>query len=134
MSKYSTKTQRDELIAKIMALLEAYEPVTNIGQEPYKADFFAVFSEAFKCGLCTKQFRVDEVKKRIVSSKLQRPLISGDTIASHARKCGWVSSADDESKRQQDLETIRLWWDEWSYAWNRPVSKRKYARHRTAST
>jgi hypothetical protein len=132
MTKKEWQQQADAYFQKIMKLLENYEEVAYIGQEPYKGDFFKVFAEAYRSGHCTFRYRSDFEKDRLVPCKAQPPfIISGEKIWSVAKSQGWVhANMTQEEKRYRDIKMLMTWWDEWVYAWKHPVPRRKYVRQR----
>jgi hypothetical protein len=110
--------------------LKLYEDV-SIRQEPYKGDFFRIFADAYRSGYCTPGYRPDAEKMHLVLCRAQRPQISGDVIWNRAKSQGWVHGGmTGREKRYDDIEMVRLWWDEWTYAWKHSGPRRKYVRRR----
>ncbi|TWT98546.1 hypothetical protein [Stieleria varia] len=130
MAKKLWMTEHATFLDQIFDLLKGYEDVVSVEQEPYKQDFFRVFSEAYRAGYCWPSYRVDEERDRLVQSKVQRPMIFGDTIWEHARALGLIDadSTARNSKMYFHLTSLTVWWDEWTYAWNRNPPPRRYRR------
>ena len=51
MTRKEWRGQADHYLHQILQLLQFYEEVAYIGQEPYKGDFFKVFAEGARHGL-----------------------------------------------------------------------------------
>ncbi len=129
ITKKQWRQQANDYLQRILRLLKIYEGVDSIGQGPYKGDFFKIFADAFRSGYCTPGHRADKEKGTVVRCKAQRPLICGDEIWAYAKSQGWVhGEVTREEKRYCDIETVKTWWDEWTYAWIHHVPRRKYVR------
>jgi hypothetical protein len=129
MTKKEWREQADAYLHQILELLKCYEEVTYIGQESYKGDFFKVFAEAYRNGYCAIGERFDVKKGHWVPCKAQRPRISGEAIWSFAERHKWVhAEMTGEEKRYSDIQMVKTWWDEWTYAWKRPKPRRRYVR------
>lgn len=131
MSQKPWQSQREGYLRRILSLLREYENVVFIGQRPYKDDFFDIFADAFQSGFCTPTYRLDAARGKYVLCKSQRPRISGDVIVAFVKEQGWIDSemALNETKCD-DVNMVRVWWDEWTYAWTRNPPKRRYKRGR----
>ncbi len=120
MGKKQWGNQADAYVSQVLDLLKEYEDVDYIGQESYKSDFFAIFSDAYRSGFCSPGYRIDNESNKLVLCKSQRPLVSGDTIWSYAIEHGWVDAEmHPTEKKYRDIHMVKTWWDEWVYAWNR---------------
>ena len=65
----------------------------------------------------------------MVRCKSQRPLVDRDAIWRHARKAEWVHpEMTDDDKRFRDIQLVMTWWEEWAYAWDFTLPKRKHNR------
>jgi hypothetical protein len=128
MGKKKWQDQHIQYMNQIMLLLEHYDDVTDVGQEPYKSDFFKIFANAFCAGFCLPSERFSTNSNLYVRCKSQRPLVSGDTIWFFAKDQGWLKAEIGENEnRYENILRIMTWWDEWTYAWSRnpPARKRK---------
>lgn len=128
MAAAKWKQQAEGYLRQIIDLLRFFAEVDSISQESYKSRFFDIFSDAFRSSFCLVGYRYDEEKDRLVRCKAQRPLISGDRIWEYAKQQGWVHERMMDEKRYRDIERVRMWWDEWTYAWERHPPPRKYVR------
>jgi hypothetical protein len=130
--KTEWQQQADAFFRDLLSLLAAYENVDYIGQGSYKSTFFRIFADAYRSGFCSPRYRFDIQKGYHVQSKAQRPRICGDTIRDYARRQGWVhAEMPAEEKRYRYLMMVSIWWDEWTYAWDRNPPPRKYVRRAT---
>jgi hypothetical protein len=128
-SKKSWRIESEAIIARVIELLQRYECVQGITQEPYKGDFFKVFSNAYRAGFCTVRRRFDPTSGRMVVCKVQRPLVSRDAIWAAAKNLAWIHGEMDPSeKRYCDIKLVCSWWNEWTYAWDRNPPPRKSSR------
>lgn len=127
--KAEWQRQHDSFVARILDLLEAYADVSNISQAKYKDDFFAIFEDAYRSHFCSPRKKYDEASGRLVSLKEQRPLVHGDQFRPAAQQRGWITNEDETSKKYRDLRMVSIWWNEWTYAWDRnpPQPRRKRA-------
>jgi hypothetical protein len=47
-----------------------------------------------------------------------KPSVTGDSIWDYAKEKGWVNSEmEGTEKRYMQIERVRIWWNEWTYAW-----------------
>ncbi len=105
---------------ELLGLLKVYSAIPNLSQEPYKEDFFNIFTKAFNEGFCAYNVRVDYEKQKYVKSKKQKPKIYGSDIWQYAVDNNWVNSdISIDNKRYQNINLVITWWDEWIYAWIR---------------
>ena len=130
MAKKSWRDQAEKYLNDVLNLLREFDDVVSIEQEPYKDQFFEIFSIAYRTDFCTPKRRIDRERLRSVQCKSQRPLISSDTIWAHAKKHDWVDSrrTTDDDARYRNIRSVMTWWDEWVYAWDRNPPPRMYHR------
>src|SRR5438105_15657293 len=96
------RASREEAIAimsRVARLVARYRTVAWFGQPEYKADFFRVFVDAFKGGYC--------------GNTKTKPFIMGERLYAFAEA---VLKDERRSYRPDTLETVCMWWDEWTYA------------------
>lgn len=125
------RTEQQDLLSKILALLIKYEDVYNIAQRPYKDDFFHIFYIAYTKGFCGHRIEGNE-NDIAVWVRTNKPLIVGDVIKDFAREKAWIiPNHPEHEKRESDIDLVRHWWDEWEYAWDRNPPKRSYSRNRS---
>jgi hypothetical protein len=96
------KTQDQQAKAYLERIPELLEQNEHSSIDQYRDDFFAVFRDAYHSGFCTGE---------------QQPKIFGEFIWDYAAEHDWVHSEMKETdKRYADIETVKTWWDEWTYA------------------
>ena len=113
-------------------ILERLRQDEGFAIDQYKNRYFDIFEEAYKGGFCAPL----SYNERYVGDSLRiepingRPLVTGDSIWQYARKQGWVhSEMKGTEKRYKQIDTVAIWWDEWTYAWVALMYKTR--RHRT---
>ncbi|GDY10227.1 hypothetical protein LBMAG52_37150 [Planctomycetia bacterium] len=132
MGKQKWQLEAESYLRQILGLLQTYEYVGNIEQRSNKIECFEIFCEAYRAGYCVPRYSKKDMG---VLCKSQRPIICGQTILDYAKREGWVYSdvdgereADENERRYQIIETVRYWWDEWTYAWDHAPLRRRYKR------
>jgi hypothetical protein len=96
----------------------------NIHQ--YKSLYFSIFREAYESGFCAPlSYRLrpqrDGYRIEWINAK---PLVTGDSIWFYAKEKGWVHSEMKGTEiRYQQINTVRTWWNEWTYAWHQLMYK-----------
>ena len=96
---------QEEIIRQVHELLDMHLKGTRgyIGQEPYKGDFFRLFSQAHRNGY-------------IESSS--SPRLTGDALRD-ILVTRWFDDDESLNEKRKDLLNLLLTkWDEWRYAWD----------------
>ena len=95
---------QEEIIERLIRYLDSHLKGEwgDIGQEPYKSDFFKLFKEAYRNGYCD-----DQASPRLTSDYLT------DIVGER-----WETSEEAEDKKQELMEQFFPKWDEWRYAWD----------------
>lgn len=92
-----------------------------IHQESYKSLYFSIFQEAYESGFCAPlSYNLRSVKKGYWTEWIHtKPMVSGDSIWNYAKEQGWVhSEMKGTENRYKQIDTVRTWWNEWTYAWH----------------
>lgn len=128
MGKKLWRNEVDEILQQILGYLQRIEDVTNICQEPNKSEMFKIFRDAFLSGYCGTRYK--ESKSGLIVRKApKKSQIYDETIENYAREHEWINATSStDSKRYRDLECVKVWWNEWTYAWDKNPPKRKYVR------
>ncbi|MEN6449677.1 MAG: hypothetical protein ABFC96_04220 [Thermoguttaceae bacterium] len=116
---------------QILQRLKTDEDVC-IHQGSYKSLYFEIFQEAYESGFCHQlSYNLRYEGEYVFYDWIfARPLVTGDSIWDYAKKQGWVySEMKGDEKRYKQIETVRTWWDEWTYAWIHLMHKTR--RYRT---
>lgn len=122
MNKKQVEAESLTLLSDILEYLELNKDV-SLAQEPYKHDFFSIFSRAFRAGYCTVGRRLDRTAREYIACDFQRPIINGTAIREFLVGKQWIERGDESSNRYLMTEAIRKWWDEWTYAWENCPSR-----------
>jgi hypothetical protein len=95
----------DAIVEAVIDLLRHHQDGSrgSIHQEPYKGDFFKLFAAAFNAGL--------------IESTSQADYVSAD--ADHRCRC-----PRPEVLTSATWENLRMFWQEWTYAWRHCNQKR----------
>lgn len=115
---------------RILQRLKIDEDVC-IHQGSYKSLYFQIFQEAYESGFCHPlSYNLHAKKDGFLRGWIfARPLITGDSIWDYAKKQGWVhSQMKGGEKRYKQIEIVRTWWDEWTYAWIQLMHKTRLYR------
>lgn len=112
-----------EYLDRIFRLLQTLCDVDVGDLAQYKSLFFRLFTDAYRRGFCTTKTRLDKTLGRDVPCYMQHPIITGSAIWDYALEQGWIhSEASETDGRYRNISRLRVWWDEWTYAWkNCPV-------------
>jgi hypothetical protein len=80
-------------------------------------DFFGRLTKVASVGRSVST-SVARKKRDLIEWIFAKPMISGDSIWHYAKEQGWVhSEIKATEKRYKQIDTVRTWWDEWTYAW-----------------
>jgi hypothetical protein len=94
----------EQIIDEFIALLRRHDTVVyrsaSLHQEPYKGDFFKLFAAAYNAGLMKR-------------NPEPIPYLSADALTDII-----VSRAPDIVD-SENFRTVRSFWQEWTYAWER---------------
>lgn len=90
---------RDDVVSKVVELLQLHKDGLrgSLHQEPYKADAFKVFAEAFNSGLIESQGQAD--------------YLSADALLNI------LNSRAPELVTQEAWDILYRFWTDWDYAW-----------------
>ena len=116
-------------------ILERLRQDENVAIAQYKDLYFSIFREAYEGGFCAplsyrKRLLKDTYRLEWIPAK---PQITNDSIWQYAKEDGWVhSEMEGTERRYQQIEMVRTWWNEWTYAWHQLMHKTRC--HETIET
>ena len=127
MAKRSWKKKWVQTVASYHErIMERLRQDENVAIHQYKGLYFSIFREAYENRFCAPL----SYNRRPIRDGWQidwiyaRPLVTGDSIWRYARQQGWVDSEmKGTEKRYEQIDTVRTWWDEWTYAWHQLMYK-----------
>ena len=92
----------------------------------YKGLYFSIFREAYESRFCAPL----SYNRRPVPGGWDkdwiyaRPLVTGDSIWHYAKEQDWVNSEiKGNDRRYEQIDLVRTWWNEWTYAWHQLMYK-----------
>lgn len=120
----------DELIRKHCEFVAAGN---SWRQEPYKLDFARLFRLAYWNGYSGERAKkkYSTAYKRRRSATPTEFVICGDYLRNRMAEVFLIGKNDTDRNRQM-LDDFRVWWDEWTYAWefHPNPAPRKYVRRK----
>jgi hypothetical protein len=102
-------------------ILDRLKQDKHIEISQYKSLYFSIFEEAYVAGFCAplSYRRIHEQEGARQEWICTRPLVSGTSIWEHALRQGWCHpDTQGNEQRYKQIQTVMIWWDEWTYAWH----------------
>ena len=133
MAKRRSKKELAQAVALYhQRILDRLKIDENVAIRQYKSLYFAIFRDAYEKGFCmplsyNQRMQDDGFIYEWIYTK---PYVTGDSIWTYAKECGWVhSEMTGTEQRYRNIEIVRNWWEEWTYAWRQLMHRTR--RHRT---
>ena len=101
MVKVEEMNEYEKIVEEIIHLLRQHKDKLcgYVGQEPYKRDFFKLFTKAFNAGFLNRESRDSEY------------YLSADRLTDV------IASRDAAVLDSETWNNLQTFWEEWTYAW-----------------